>query len=397
MADQALTGIKVLDLSQNISGPYCTKLFADYGAEVIKIEPPEGDPSRRAGPFLNDDPHPERSGLFMHLNTNKLGITLNLETATGADLFKELVRDADAVVESFPPGTMASLGISYEELESINPRLVMVSVTPFGQTGPYKDFVFTELTAWAMGSRMSITGQMGREPHPLGGNAAQYLAGTQAATSGMGALMGAALHGIGQHVDVSMQETLLGAVDARLLFTEYTKEVATRGDNPAAGFQFCQDGYVQFPANFVQPRQWNRVVRLLDMPELMEDPRFATPGDRGVHRDDLDAIILPWLLDRSKYQIAEAAQAEGVFAAPVLDVGEVVESEHFASRGYFVEVDHPETGPVRYGGAPFQMRETPWDIRRPPPMLGQHNVEIYCDRLGRTREDLVKYRQTGVI
>ena len=295
------------------------------------------------------------------------------------------------------PGQWPPWGISYEELEAINPRLVMVSVTPFGQTGPYKDFVFTELTAWAMGSRMSITGQMGREPHPLGGNAAQYLAGTQAATSGMGALMGAALHGIGQHVDVSMQETLLGAVDGRLLFTEYTKEVATRGDNPAAGFQFCQDGYVQFPANFVQPRQWNRVVKLLDMPELMEDPRFATPGDRGVHRDDLDAIILPWLLDRSKYQIAEAAQAEGVFAAPVLDVGEVVESEHFASRGYFVEVDHPETGPVRYGGAPFQMRETPWDIRRPPPLLGQHNVEIYCDRLGRAREDLVKYRQTGVI
>ena len=235
----------------------------------------------------------------------------------------------------------------------------MVSITPFGQTGPYKDFVFTELTAWAMGSRMSITGSLEREPHPLGGNAAQYLAGTQAATAGMGALMGAMLQGVGQHVDVSMQETMLGAVDARLLFTEYTKSVATRGDNPAAGFQFCQDGFVQFPANFVQPRQWNRMVRLLDMPELMEDERFLTPGDRGVHRDDLDAIILPWLLDRTKYQIAEAAQAEGVFAAPVLDVRDVVESEHFASRGYFVEVDHPETGPSSTAALPSRCARRP--------------------------------------
>lgn len=397
MADQALTGIKILDLSQDIAGPYSTKLFADYGAEVIKVEPPEGDPARRVGPFPHDEPHAERSGLFLHLNTNKLGITLNLKTATGVKLLKELVKDANVLVESFPPGTMADAGLSYEAMEEINPRLVMISITPFGQTGPYKDFVFTESTAWAMGSRMSITGQGGRPPHPLAGNASQYLAGTQAALATMGAVMGSALHGIGQHVDVSIQETLLAAVDSRLLFFSYTKEVSNRGDTAPAGFHFASDGFIQFPVAAVQTRSWNRLVRLLEMPELLEDPRFATPADRGQHRDDLEAIILPWLLERTKYEIARAAQALGVFAAPVLDVGEVVNDEHFAARGFFVEVDHPATGTLKYPGAPFKMKETPWQVRRPAPLLGQHNAEIYSDRLGFSREDLVRLREEGII
>src|SRR4030043_1673381 len=179
MLEQALSGVKIIDLTWYISGPYCAKLLADYGAEVIKVEKAgEGDPARRMGPFFKDDPHPEKSGLFLHLNTNKQGITLNLKTATGKKILKELVKDADILVENFRPHVMPGLGLDYETLKKVNPRLVMVSISSFGQTGPYREFKAAEIVEYAMGGEMYSTGIAGREPLKLGGNVGRNQGGT---------------------------------------------------------------------------------------------------------------------------------------------------------------------------------------------------------------------------
>ena len=208
MPEQALSDVKVLDLTWHIAGPYCTKLLADYGAEVIKVEKPEeGDPTRRMAPFFKDDPHPEKSGLFLHLNTNKKGITLDLKSATGKKIIKELVSKVDILVESFSPRVMPSLGLDYQTLEQINPKLVMVSISNFGQSGPYRDFKASEIVEYAMGGEMYSTGIADREPLKLGGNVTQYQAGTVAAVATVGALYAAEFQGTGQHVDVSIMET----------------------------------------------------------------------------------------------------------------------------------------------------------------------------------------------
>ena len=198
MADQSLSDVKVLDLTWYIAGPYCTKLLADYGADVIKVERPgSGDPARSLGPFLGDDPHPEKSGLFLHLNTNKRSITLNLKSEMGKKIFKELVKEADILLESFSPRVMPSLGLSYEELEKINPRLVMTSISNFGQTGPYRDFRLSELVLSAMGTAMYIQGVPEREPVKIGGTVIQFQVGNIAAVATIFALYGSEVRGIG--------------------------------------------------------------------------------------------------------------------------------------------------------------------------------------------------------
>lgn len=398
MAEQVLSNIRVLDLTHHIAGPYCTKLLADYGAEVIKVERPgSGDPARALGPFPADEPHPERSGIFLHLNTNKLGITLNLKTPTGVAILKRLAQDADIVVENFRPGALASLGLSYAVLAQGNPRLVLTHISNFGQTGPYRDYKATELTAFALGSRMSLMGEADKPPVRYAGNVVQYLAGTKAAAATMVAFFGALVHGIGQEVDVSIQEVLLSGVDNRLVFYDYTKEIPHRSDSAGAGYVTCADGHVQFPVAAIQTRQWNRLVQLLGRPELKEDPRFLTPALRTQHRGDIEAIVRPWLMTQNKRDITTAAQAVGVFAGPVLDIGEVLEDPHHSERGYFVEIEHPVAGRLRYPGGAFKMQEGGWEVRCPAPLLGQHNQEIYCGRLGYSQADLVRLRALEVI
>jgi crotonobetainyl-CoA:carnitine CoA-transferase CaiB-like acyl-CoA transferase len=257
MPDQALSDIKVLDLSWHIAGPYCTKLLADYGADVIKVERPRvGDPARKIGPFFNDDPHPEKSGLFLHLNTNKKGITLNLKTPTGKEIIKKLVKEVDILVESFSPHVMPGLGLDYQTLEQVNPDLLMVSISSFGQTGPYRDFKATEIVEYAMGGEMYSTGIAGREPLKLGGNVVQYQAGTIAAVSTMGALFAARAQGIGQHVDVSIMETQAGSADRRIIYTlayACAGVITTRWPPPREAVRMlimpqgvypCKDGFV---------------------------------------------------------------------------------------------------------------------------------------------------------
>ena len=399
MAEGALSGLRVLDLGHGISAPYCTCLLAGYGAEVIKVEPPgEGDPARRTGPFLRDEPHPEKSGLFLYLNTRKKGITLRLETRAGANIIKELIEDTDVLVENFEPRVMPGLGLSYETLEKINPGLVMVSISNFGQTGPYRDFKATDLTSFAMGGLMSMTGEPDREPLKEGGSQVEYQGGLYAFTAAAIVAYSAKVTGLGQHVDISLMECICSELEGSLPATSYLGVEFNRhrvGNRPATiiGLYPCRDGYIGIHGN---PREWPKVAEGIGMPELVDDPRFVMPAARAEHRDELEAIIMGWTTERDKMEIYDIAGKMRVPFAPVLTTEELLESPQLKAREFFVEIDHPETGPLTYPGAPFRMSETPWQVARAP-LLGEHNEEIYCGRLGYSKEDLVRLKSQGVI
>lgn len=403
MEDQILSGVKVVDLTWHTAGPYCTKLLADYGADVIKVERPgDGDPARRVGPFPGDVSHPEKSGRFLHLNTNKRGITLNLKHPRGLGLLKDLVRQSDILVENFSPRVLPSLGLSYEDLERINPRLVLTSVSNFGQTGPYRDYEATELIAEAIAgtSASSPEGKADREPLKYPGEMLQYLAGTTAAAATLMAYFQTLRTGVGQQVDVSLIEPKLGAADRGLLSWEYTKtpmvrEGPKREGRYPNGVYPCQDGYVNFMAS--TERFWPRVTRMLDMPELQEDSRFRTAADRFLHNGDFDAIFYPWLVEHTMDEIMAAAQRERIPCGPVYTVDRLPLDASYRARGFFLEIDHPVAGSFTFPGAPLQLSEGGWRLARPAPLLGQHNQEILGDRLGVSATELVQLQARGVV
>lgn len=399
MMEQALAGIKVLDLTHYIAGPYCTKLLADYGAEVIKIEKPgDGDGARRMAPFFGDDPHPEKSGLFLYLNTNKLGVTLDLKSETGVKIFEKLVRDTDILVENFSPRVMPSLGLDYENLERISARLVMTSISNFGQSGPYRDYKATEIVADAMGGWMAIIGDPEREPLKPGGYQAQFVAGLFGAVGTTTALYGQEMTGIGQHVDISLMDAVLYiqmGITSRYSYSEHiTRRAGNRVWPPPGSILPCKDGYIGAIA--VTTEQWATLCHWMGMPALIEDPRFVTVADRVEHIDELDAILISWLVEHEQEDLFREAQKRALpFAVPAT-TKMLLESRHLQERDYFVEVDHPVTGRVPYPGAQFKMGDLPYELERAP-LLGEHNEEVYCHRLGYSKSDLVRLREQGII
>jgi crotonobetainyl-CoA:carnitine CoA-transferase CaiB-like acyl-CoA transferase len=402
--EQALSDLRVLDLTHLIAGPYATKVLADLGADVLKIERPgAGDPARRLGPYPRDEPHPERSGLFLHLNTNKRGITLNLKSDFGRDVVRELVRDADILVESFRPGVMERLGLDYPTLAAINPRLVYTSISNFGQTGPYRDWKGSELVLYAMGGSMHSTGLPDREPLKLAGTVGQYAAGNLAAAVTLIAFYGVRHDGIGQRLDVSIFETHAGSVDRRLqnlLSHIYTERISTREENVLisypSGTYPCKDGFLDLNAGGTM---FPRVCEMIGRPDLLDDPRFSTMEARTepASKDAFEEIFRPWLMAHTKRECMAAGQAARVLCGAVFTLDDLVEDSHFRERGYFVEVDHPEAGTLRYPGASFKLSETPWAIRRLAPRLGEHNLDVYGGRLGYGRAELVRLRAEGLI
>jgi len=401
--EQALSDVKVIDLTHYIAGPYCTKMLADCGADVIKIERPDGgDPARKMGPFLHDDPDPEKSGLFLHLNTNKKGVTLNLKNETGRNIFKELVRDTDIVVENFSPRVMPTLGLDFKTLRKVNPKLVMTSLSNFGQTGPYRDFKASEIILCAMGSEMYACGVPEREQLKLGGTVVQYQAGNLAAVSTLMALFAADNSGTGEHVDLSIMEAHLGSIDRRassLLLYQYTGQVHGRVPptliSYPMGVHMCKDGFFDiWGGGIVQAFKF--VVDWMEMPELMDDfgsiEAQMDPDKEGI----FDTIFLPWCLDRTKLEIWEEAQKARVKLGPINTTEDLFKTPHYYERGFWEEIDHPVMGKTTIPGAPYKMSETPWRINSPAPILGEHNEEVY-GRLGYDQKDLVSLKEVGAI
>jgi crotonobetainyl-CoA:carnitine CoA-transferase CaiB-like acyl-CoA transferase len=391
---QPLSDIRVIDLSQGIAGPYSTKLLADFGADVIKVERPgSGDYARRLGPFPGDVSHPEKSGIFLHLNTDKRGITLDLKTAEGVDALKGLVKGVEILIESFKPGVMDRLGLDYDTLAKINPNLVMTSVSNFGQTGPYRDYKASDLIFYGMGGRMHASGLPERYPLKLGGNHAQYQAGNVAAMASMFAWYGQR-HGTigGQHIDVSIFETQMASYNSRmpaLLAYQYTGERGRRLGGIRlgypSGFYPCLDGYINVQGGGAF---WPRTIAMLGMPELLEDPRFLPPMgqmDPDAREEFESTIWLPWVLERTKREVVEQCQAFEILSGAVNTIEEVMDNNpQFDARGYWVNIDHPEVGTLRYPGAPIYTQERWWRIRRPAPLLGQHTEEVLREELEST-------------
>ena len=407
MTQYALSDMKILDFTQHIAGPYCAKLLADYGAEVIKVERPgTGDGARRIGPFPNDAPHTEKSGTFLHLNTNKRSITLDLKTDEGRRIALDLAARADAVVESFRPGVMDGFGLGYEKLSEVNTALVMTSISNFGQTGPYRDWRGSELIFYGMGGELYSTGVSEKEPLKLGGTVGLYQAGTVAAYATLGAIFSARDNGGGQQVDVSIMETQAGSIDRRmsmLLAYQYNGEITERAPLGSAtgsggypsGVYPCADGFFQFTGG---GGYFTRVLDMLDYPEELLGDEWLTPEAQA--DEDMqglfDAVFYPWLMERNKAEIWERAQQSRVLSGPLNTMEDLHNDPIFHERGAFAEAAHPEAGTLRYPGRPFIMGATPWAIRRPAPLLGQHTDEILAE-LGFSESEIGSLREGGIV
>lgn len=387
-----LEGVKVLDFSQGTSGGISTKFMAVMGADVVKVESPGiGDVARAQGPFPGDVPHPEKSGQFLYLNTNKRGITLSLEHPTGRDLACRLVEWADIVVENFPPGQFAEWGLGYDAIEEINHEAILVSIAPFGQSGPYRDFRGNDMIAQALGGILYVTGEPKREPLRIGGEPAEYFAGLSAFSGALVALTYREFSGVGQHVDVSAHEGI--AVAQMYSALSYIFTGNERGRQAASPLYRVTDGQVGVS---LRQQDWPGFCQMIGRPELEQDERFKDMPARRANQEALTAIINEWIGDKKKQDLYHEAQKMGMTWGYICDTKDLMESPQYQHRGYFTEIDHPVAGRLTYPGMPMKWGNQSWGLR-PAPLLGQHNAEVYGSLLGWTQEDLVLMRTTGVI
>jgi CoA:oxalate CoA-transferase len=400
--DGPLAGFRVLDLTQHLCGPYCTKLLADYGADVIKIEPPgDGDLARRLGPFKGDEPHPEKSGTFAYLNTNKRSLTLDLASSDGREVFFDLLQGADLVVENFRPGVMQELGLGFDELKGRKRSISLLSISNFGQSGPYRDWAGSELVLFAMGGEMFSMGVAEREPIKMAGTAALFQAGAAAAVAAAGALLQSMQGGDGEHLDIAIYEAQFASVDRRhqwVIAYQYTGRVKGRASiNSVSGFPSgaypCADGYVEITGG---GRWWPGTVRMLGSPPELSGPEWRQPGAnlRQDLRERFDAVLYPWLAERTKRQVWEEAERAHVLCGPLYTVEDLFNDPAIRERGFFVECERPHLGNFLMPGRPFIMHESPWSLRRPAPLLGEHNDEILTE-LGYAPQRIEKLRATG--
>jgi crotonobetainyl-CoA:carnitine CoA-transferase CaiB-like acyl-CoA transferase len=393
VTERALEGIRVLDLSEWVAGPYCGRLLAGFGADVLKVERPgAGDCARRAGPFPSDVPNPEASGLFLYLNTGKRGITLDWSSPTGRELLRRLAAEADVVIESAGPEAMAALGFDDAGRERDFSSLILASVSDFGWTGPYAGYRGTEAVVLALSGLMSVTGNPEREPLKNGGYLASYGCGQYAFTATLAALFG----DTGEHIETSVLDNAITITEVYPQMTAATGELRRRMGNlagPGWGLYPCADGWVSVAIEF--RRDLARVAAALGIPEL-DDPKFDDYAwGYTQHADEMEALLLGWLLPRTRREIYDVAQANHLAWGYVAFPEEMLADEQLQAREFFDAIEHPVAGRLPYPGPPFRMSETPWSTTRAP-LLGEHNVEVF-DRLGVSKDELMMLRASGVV
>lgn len=385
MSNSALAGLKVLELGRGVPAAYTARLMADFGADVIKVEPRTGDVTRRWGPFPGDGPDPEKSGLFFFLNNGKRSVVLDLEAEQGRRRFVELAAAADLLIENTPSGLLAGLGLDHDSLSATNPGLVTVSVSPFGRSGPYAGWKGTDLNAFhlsASGSR--YCGAPDQAPLEHGTFAADIYGAVAAAAWGLAAVYGRGSAGGGQHVDVSSAETIaatfvggqnIGGYAQDGVF-EHRTGVGMPLGAPAT-IMPCKDGHVWMLA--LEPGQWNGLARVMGEPDWMGLEMFQDMFTRAQNSDAIYPLLEEWTLAHGKMEIMERCQAEGAPVTAVFTVAEAADHEHLAARGYIVEVEHPRLGKVPTLGAPFKLPASPGGPAGPAPLLGEHDGEGFRD------------------
>lgn len=404
MAGGALDELAVIDLGEMVSAPYCAKLFADFGADVIKVETPgRGDLARRWGPFPGDEPHLEKSGLFHFLNTNKRSVTLDVTRPEGRDLLLRLAAKADVVVENYLPKQLPAWGLGYAELSAANPDLVLISITPYGQTGPYADWNGYDLNAYHLsGASSRYCGRPGEAPLEHGTFAADFFGAASAAAWGLAITYGRKQVGGGQHVDVSCAEAIAAAFVGGQNIGGYAQdgvfEKRTGVGMPLgapATIVPCKDGYVWMLA--LEPGQWNGLVRVMGDPEWAQLEMFQDMFVRAQNSDVIYPMIEEWTMDHGKFEIMEKCQEAGCPITAVFTVEEAAEHPHLKERGYLVDLEHPVLGSVRDLGAPFKLPECPGGPTTAAPLLGQHNSDVYGAFLDLGSHDLAALERDGII
>ena len=404
MSQGALDGLKVLEFGEFVSAPYCAKLMADLGADVIKVEhPADGDESRAFGPFRGDLPDREASGVFAYLNANKRGVTLDPSTRTGARLFKDLVRWADVLVENQQPGVLETLGLTYAELGRVNEGLVMTSISTFGRSGPYSGYKGYDLAGWH-GSGIGTThlGNPAREPLRGAWRHMDHWGAIGGAAGTMLALYARDVVHEGQQVDMSSAQMAAAMIMGYQTVTIYRKtgqfKVRTgggHGQNAPAGMFPCKDGFIFIFA--FEMHHWHGFVKALGEPEWAKDPLFqGAAWERAKYAHEIHTWMQPWLDSHTKLELFDLLQGNRVPSGPVNHAKDLMEHPHLEARGFFSEAKHPVWGEVKAPGRPYVLSGTPWSMRGPAPLLGQHNEEVYR-AMGLRREDLTDLRRAGVI
>ncbi len=401
MSGGALTGVRVVELATMVAGPYCGKLLADLGADVIKVESPEGDPSRECGPFPTSGPHPERSAMFLYLNTSKRGITLNPDVVEGLEALKRLVKWADILIDSFPPERLEGLDLDREALTRLNPALIHTSITPYGRTGPRAGVKGDELTlihAGGLGNLLPTRSvDVDRAPVKMGGYAVGYHGGITAALATMAALLNQRKTGRGRLIDISLQEVILSMVRTGLAGNRYQDSTWSRVPDrpPAMGRMKTRDGYIV--AGTPEDHHFRAFRELMGNPEWLAGKQWESLAYRAHHMMEVTDKIDEWMLQQSKDEIHHRGARMGIAMGPLNSAEDLMKDEQYAAREYFVEVEHPEVGRHRYAGWPHRMTATSPRVQRPAPLLGEHNGEIYCSLMEYSSEEYELLRRAGAV
>lgn len=392
---RALEGVTVVDLGQIYNGPYCSMLLSYLGAEVIKVEPPGGESMRWRA-------RGEESPAFMLINPNKRGICLDLKTKEGREILLDLVRDADVVVENFAAGVMDRLGLSYETLSGVNPRVIVASGKGYGNSGPHRDYPAMDITVQAMTGVVSVTGFPDGPPVKAGVALADFMGGVHLMAGIVTALYQRERTGRGQYVEVSMQDAVLPSLTSNLGgFFQSGGTLPERTGNRHGGLSMAP--YNVYPASdgwvaifVVTARHWAAFAREMDREDLAEHPDYVETTDRAEKMDEIDALISAWTREFPKDELVRRLLAARVPCAPVRTLSEVVEDPHVGHRGMLPEVEHPTMGPTRVYGSPIRLSDSETPKPSPAPLLGEHTAEVLQQKLGLDEDEVARLRDEGV-
>jgi len=380
----ALEGLTVLDLTSHIAGPYSTKLLADLGARVIKVEKPGGDSARGLGPFLGDESGMERSGTYQFLNTNKESIVLDLAQERGREAVYRLAARCQLVVAGFSPRQAEQLGVEYQKLKGRTSASVL-EITNFGRSGPYRDYQLSDTVLFAMGGEMYSHGTLDRAPLKLGGTAALLQCGAMGAVAAMGAVLAQEVHGVSQRVELALFDTQINSIDRRsaaILAFRFCGRVQQRPPGSSAGVAGgiypTADGYVEVTAS--AGNYWARFVEMID-DERLRDPKWLQPmiAFDPAAKEEADGIVYPWMLSRTKHEVWTEARRAHAMVAPLFTGSDLFHDPVFRERGLWIEVEHELLGRFPMLGRPYVLEKTPWRLRQPAPMLGQHTDSLLAE------------------
>ncbi|MGQ4808468.1 Acetyl-CoA:oxalate CoA-transferase [Candidatus Entotheonellaceae bacterium PAL068K] len=397
-----LDDVRVVELTNGLSGAFCAKLLADQGADTLKIEPPgRGDAARHEPPFLGGEPHPDQSSLFLAFNTNKRSITLDVSTATGRDLLRRLITNRDVLIETFAPGYLDDLGIGYDVLRHLHPGLILTSITPFGQTGPYRHYRSTDLIAQAMGGFLYTTGSADRPPMGTALEQMEIVTARNAVIATMGALLQQRASGEGQHIDVSMMEAVVSTPPNFIHQYSFLGAIAGRGFGDRTvmdGMHLAtHDAEVTLTTAGTGGNPMAAWAAFLEEPQLL-DAKFSTRGGRAQHWQELLELLQSKLAHWQAHDFIRAAMDRRLVVGVVQSPEQVANCPHLTARGSFATFDHAEAGALRYPGAGFLIDgANPTDVGCAAPHLGEHNTEVYGGELGLSNDELALLRAAGVI